>query len=137
MDRYEELENEVSRRLLEYRNEFEAIKKEIANTDDDIDEWRLLSKKLQNCLDNLGYAERRLISLKAKEQEVREMLEGFYDDGYSVHTLVYTPIYKISSYEPDKYRVRNKYFTTLKEAKEYSISLGERKNWLEHAYIYL
>ena len=28
MDRYKELENEVSRRLLEYRNEFEVIKKE-------------------------------------------------------------------------------------------------------------
>lgn len=139
MEKYEQLKDYVSNKKLKYRNEFETIKREIAIiSDDDLDAWRSIATRLQDCISNLSYAKRREIRLQADEQEVRAMLEGFYDNGDIFRSWVYHAIFKDSSIcrEP-VYSVGDKYFKTLEEAKEYSISLGTIDNWLENAYTYL
>ena len=68
------------------------------------------------------------------------MLDNFYDDGLTFVSFVYENIHRVPDtpyntyWSVFKYQVKQRHFKTFKEAKEYSISLGERKDWIEYAY---
>ena len=141
MDRYENLKNYVSSKVLEYQNKFEIAKKdfELIGYNENTEKWYAIAQRLQECLNIFVYTKKKEIRLNINEQEIREKLEGFHsNDGHIYTSFVYHTIFKDSYIctEP-VYRVRNKYFNTLEEAKEYSMSLGESENWLESAYAYL
>lgn len=137
MSKYEELKEKALCRVLGYRQKLEVIKKQINETNcEDSDRLFELSDDFRAYLYDLQEAEAKYTTLINEEQKISQMLEGFYDDGV-IRSFIYTDIYKTGSFEYYRYRVKYSYFKTLEEAKEYSISLGENKDWLENAYVYL
>lgn len=141
MNKYEKLKNYVSSIALEYQNKFEIAKKDFESIgyNENTEKWYAIAQRLQECLNTFVYAKKKEIRLNINEQEIREKLEGFHsNNGYIYDSYVYRTIFKDSyiCIEP-VYHVGNKNFKTLEEAKEYSISLGEDKNWLKNAYNYL
>ena len=138
MDRYEKLKDEALCRLLGYRQKLEVIKKQINGTScSDLVVLLELSDGFRECLYDLQAAEVKYASLKDKEQEIRQMFKGFYDEGAILRSFIYTDIYKVCPSDLYSYRVKYSYFKTLDEAKKYSISLGKTKDWLARAYRYL
>lgn len=137
MGKYKKLRDETLRRLLEYRQKLELIKKEINETSFiDLNRLYELSEDLSECIYDLSEADMVSRLLIEEDKKIMTMLNGFYDVGLCYKSFLYKPIEKICGKEY-KYCVEDKYFRTLQEAKEYSISLGERDDWLDYAYNYL
>ena len=135
MDKFEELKDYILSKILEYQNELEKIKSEIKFTDDkDTNDWSSIDTRFQDCINHLVSAKNKEIRLKVDEQEVRAMLEGFYENDCAFYSFVYHVIFKVHN-GSFLYRVEDKYFKTLEEAEKYSISLGENGNWLKNAYL--
>ena len=137
MSKYEELKDYVVKIQHEYQSEFEDLKNELASTStEDIGRLREIVKQLNYCIDDLGVANRVSRDLVDKEKEIRIKLNGFYDEGNRLVSLVYQNVYKTLD---GRYRIgkMSKYFNSKKEAINYSISLEEREDWLNYAYNFL
>lgn len=139
MSKYEELKDYVTKIQSEYQSEFEDLKNELIRTSpEDIGRLYEIVKQLNFCLNDLNVANRTSRALVEKEEEVRIKLNGFYDKGDRLMSFVYENVYKAKNAGRYKYHTANcRYFTTKKEAINYSISLGERENWLDYAYNFL
>lgn len=136
MSKYEELKDYVSKIQQEYQSEFEEIKNELVSTStEDIACLYEIAKRLKYCIDDLGQANRTRRVLVEKEEEIRKKLTGFYDKRDRLVSLIYQNIYK----ENGRYRIgeNRKHFNMKKDAIKYSISLGEREDWLNYAYKFL
>ena len=137
MSKYEELKDYAVNIQYVYQHEFEDLKNELASTStEDIGRLREIVTQLNYCITDLGQANRTSKALVDKEEEVRIKLNGFYAKGDMLVSFVYQNIYKT----PDgRYRIGkgSKYFNSKKEAINYSISLGEREDWLHYAYTFL
>lgn len=135
MNKYEELKDYVSSKVLEYQKKFEIAREDFERIgcDETAEKWVKLAQPLQDCLNVLIYEKKKELRLKIYEQKFRAMLEDFYDNGYIFASYVYHAIFKVPNGSLP-YKVEDKYFKTLEEAKKYSISLGEDDNWLKYAY---
>ena len=134
MSKYEELKDYAVKIQHEYQSEFEDLKNELASTStEDTVRLREIVNQLKYCVDDLGVANRVSRYLVDKEKEIRIKLNGFYDEGNRIVSLVYQNVYKEIN---NRYRVgkNSKYFKSKKGAINYSISLGEREDWLHYAY---
>ena len=138
MDKYEMLKNENTKRLKDWKNKLENVREDFAyiNSKESLEKWYNLSDRLQECLSGLAVEGRIKKRLAKDEKIIREMLDGFYDDGCMLDSFIYAPI----NLRPDEdypAQCGYKFFDTIEEAKEYSISLGEEKDWLANAYNYI
>ena len=132
------LKNENTKRLKDWKNKLENVREDFAyiNSKESLEKWYNLSDRLQECLSGLAVEGRIKKRLAKDEKIIREMLDGFYDDGCMLDSFIYAPI----DLRPDEdypAEVGYKYFETIEAAKEYSISLGEREDWIRHAYAWL
>ena len=138
MDKYEMLKNENTKRLKDWKNKLENVREDFAyiNSKESLEKWYNLSDRLQECLSGVAVEGRIKKRLAKDEKIIREMLDGFYDDGCMLDSFIYAPI----NLRPDEdypAQCGYKFFDTIEEAKEYSISLGEEKDWLANAYNYI
>ena len=139
MDKYEELKNYILMQKSDCEKLIKEIHTEIVNTNpEDIDKLRELADELQDRCDDFQWIRRRNIRLESEAKKFTEMFNGFYDVGNSLKSFVYQSILKYD-YHGDivHYRVGDKFFDTIEEAKEYSISLGKREDCVECAYSHL
>ena len=117
MSKYEELKDYVANIKAKYQNKIE-------NTD-----VEQLKEVLSEEVLHLKHKEQRLVKY---EKIIKEMLEGFFDDEFILMSFVYENIRR--TFLPSGYEVRERHFTTIEAAINYSISLGERVDWLQYAY---
>ena len=139
MDKLEELKNMIYLKMTDCEKLIKEIHTEIVNTNpEDIDKLRELADELQDRCDDFQWIRRKSIKLELEAKKFTEMFNGFYDVGNSLKSFVYQSILKYD-YHGDivYYRVGDKIFDTIEEAKEYSISLGKREDCVESAYDYI
>ena len=138
MDKYEMLKDENSRRLKDWKNKLEKVREDFAyiSCKESLEKWYDLSDRLQECLSGLAIEGRIKKRLAKDEKIIREMLDGFHDDGCMLDSFIYAPI-QLRPQEDYPAQCGYKFFETIEEAKEYSISLGEEKDWLANAYNYI
>ena len=129
MDRFDELKNCMTK---EIEDNINKLKKVVQKLDSDINKTDIIDKILKIGTD-IKCRDKQLKDVMLNEDSVREMLNGFFDDGRELFSLVYREIWYSDKH--NMYKVGNsfkeeKYFRTQEEARDYSISLGIKEDWL-------
>lgn len=139
MDRFEQLKDYILMKELDCGKCIEGLQKDISNatfdTPDDLNELYEKADNLKYYCKELEKINRKLQILIFDEYKIRQSLKEFYPDGVGFQSFIYEDIR--GNVDDFKYYVNGIGFETYGEAEKYSMSLGEREDWLEYAYSYL
>ena len=140
MEKYKQLKDYILTRKSDCEKIIKSIQEAVAKATFDnrerIDYLCLLADSLKEYCRRLKSIECKYTTFMLEEDKLKKMLDGFYDDGCMLNSFIYAPI----GLRPDEdypAQVGYKFFETIEAAKEYSISLGEREDWIESAYEWL
>ena len=140
MDKYEELKDYILMRKTDCEKNIKSIQEAITKATFDnrekIDYLYLLAESLRELCRRLTLIEGKYKKFMLEEDRIRKMLDGFCEEYHSLNSFIYAPI-ELRPGEDYPAKIGYKFFDTIEEAKEYSISLGEREDWLYHAYAWL
>ena len=140
MDRYEELKDYILTHKADCEKNIKSLQEAVAkatfNDIERIDYLYLLADSLKAYCRRLKSIECRYTTFMLEEDKLRKMLNGFYEEDHSLDSFVYASI-TLRPGEDYPAQCGYKFFDTIEEAKEYSISLGEEKDWLANAYNYI
>ena len=138
MGKYEELKDYILMIKSDYEKYIKSLQEDISNST--FDNPDNLHDLYENA-DNLKYYCRELEKINRRRQalvfdeyKIRKMLEGFYPDGAGFKSLIYEDIKGIYDVGNFKYYVNGTGFETFEKAEKYSMSFGEREDWLDYAY---
>lgn len=136
MDRFIELQKDIENKYDNYQKVFAQIKKELKNTQfESIEKIYNLSEKLKKYASDLSILRGQYKRFLSEDDNIYEMLNGYHRDEDVWNSFIYFPI--VYYEQAKKYVVEDKYFDTLKEAMDYSMSFGIREDWKKNAYMYL
>ena len=140
MGKYEELKDYILMRKSDCETNIKSFQEAITNATFDNQEKRdhlyLLAESLRDLCRGLTLIESKYKKFMLEEDRIRKMLNGFCEEWHSLNSFIYAPI----DLRPDEdypAKVGYKFFETIEAAKTYSISLGEREDWIRHAYAWL
>ena len=140
MEKYEELTDYILNRKSDCEKNIKSLQEAIAKATFDnkekIDYLYELADTLACYCRRLTLIESKYKKFMLKEEIIRKMLDGFCEEGHSLNSFIYAPV-DLRPGEDYPAKVGYKFFDTIEEAKEYSISLGEREDWKCHAYAWL
>ena len=140
MDKYEELKDYILMRKSDCETNIKSIQEAVAQATCDntkrIDYLYLLAEILRDLCRRLKSIECRYTTCMLEEDRIRKMLDGFCEEGHSLNSFIYAPV-DLRPGEDYPAKVGYKFFDTIEAAKEYSITLGEREDWIRHAYAWL
>ena len=140
MDKYEELEDYILNRKSDCEENIKSLQEAITKATFDNQEKRdylyLFADSLKEYCRRLKSIENKYKKFMLEEDKIRKMLDGFHDDGCMLNSFIYASI-TLRPQEDYPAQCGDKFFDTIEKAKEYSISLGKREDWLRHAYAWL